>query len=54
MINNTLWYNKLQLTKEQRLQLLYDAKILNKDGSYHPDFFSDETVRKSREKKQGS
>jgi hypothetical protein len=37
------------LTKEQRMELLYKAKILDKDGNYHPDFFSEETIRRSKE-----
>lgn len=51
MINNLLKERK-HLTKEQRMELLYIAKILDKDGNYHPDFFSEETVRKSKEAKQ--
>lgn len=51
MINNLL-KEQNPLTKEQRMELLYTAKILDKDGNYHPDFFSEETVRKSKEAKQ--
>lgn len=55
MINTDLRFKKFTpLTKEQRLELLYSAKILDKDGNYHPDFFSEETIRKSKENKQGS
>lgn len=55
MINSVLRFEKFKsLTKQQRLELLYSAKILDKDGNYHPDFFSEETIRKSKENKQGS
>ena len=51
MINNSL-REIISLTKEQRLELLYKAKILDEDGCYHPDFFSEETIRKDKERKQ--
>jgi hypothetical protein len=51
MINNLL-KEQNPLTKEQRLELLYKAKILDEDGNYHPDFFSEETIRKDKERKQ--
>lgn len=51
MINNSLM-EIISLTKEQRLELLYKAKILDEDGYYHPDFFSEETIRKDKERKQ--
>lgn len=35
-------------TQKDRLELLRDAYILDKDGYYHPEFFSKETVEKDR------
>lgn len=39
------------LTPEQRAELLIRAKILDEDGNYHKDFFSEETVEKSKRRK---
>jgi hypothetical protein len=39
------------LTSEERMALLVSAKILTEDGEYHPDFFRDETVEKSKKVK---
>jgi hypothetical protein len=39
-----------KMTKEERRKLLIDAKILTEDGEYHPDFFTKETVEKSKKK----
>ena len=53
MINSVLRFEKFKsLTKEQRLELLYRAKILDENGNYHPDFFSEETIRKSKERRK--
>lgn len=38
----------LKRTNEERRQILIDAKILTEEGVYHPDYFSEETVEKSR------
>lgn len=38
----------LKRTDEERKQILIDAKILTEEGIYHPDYFSEETVNKSR------
>lgn len=38
-------------TPEQRAKLLVRAKILDENGHYHPDFFSEETVAKSKANK---
>jgi hypothetical protein len=51
MINNILDTIK-PLSKEQRMELLYAAKILDENGNYHPDFFSKETIEKDKERKQ--
>lgn len=37
-------------TREQRIQLLKDAKIIDDDGFLHPDYFSEESVRADRAK----
>jgi len=52
MINNNGINIFKFLTKEQRLELLYKAKILDEDGNYHPDFFNEETIQKDKERKQ--
>ncbi len=39
---------KIKLTPQQRAKLLISAKILDKKGNYHKDFFSTETVEKSK------
>lgn len=39
-----------QRTKEERFQLLVDAKILTKNGHYNSRFFTKETVEKSKNK----
>ena len=36
-------------SKEQRMELLKLAKILDDSGEYHPDFFSEETIKKDKE-----
>jgi hypothetical protein len=41
----------IKLTPEQRAGLLISAKILDKDGNYHKDFFRPETVEKSKARK---
>ena len=41
----------IKLTPEQRAALLVSAKILDKNGIYHKDFFRPETVAKSKERK---
>lgn len=38
----------LKRTDEERRQILIDAKILTEKGLYHSDYFSEETVDKSR------
>lgn len=38
-------------TPKERAALLVSAKILTEDGEYHPDFFSAETIAKSKNKK---
>ncbi|NOS88199.1 MAG: hypothetical protein HOP34_06600 [Methylococcaceae bacterium] len=41
-----------QTTKEQRAQLLIKANILDKDGYYVERFFSAETIKKDKAKRQ--
>jgi hypothetical protein len=41
---------KIKLTPQQRAELLVSAKILDENGYYHKDFFSKETVEKSKMK----
>jgi hypothetical protein len=36
-------------TREEGIQMLRDAHIIDEDGFYCKDFFSEETVRKDRE-----
>lgn len=40
--------SSLKRTDEERRQILIDAKILTEEGVYHPNYFSEETVEKSR------
>lgn len=40
--------SSLKRTDEEKRQILIDAKILTEEGVYHPDYFSEETVEKSR------
>lgn len=35
-------------TEKERFQLLIESNILTPEGIYHPDYFSEETVEKSR------
>ena len=51
MINSILDTRK-PLSKEQRMELLYTAKILDENGNYHPDFFSKETIERNKEVNQ--
>lgn len=51
MINSILDTRK-PLSKEQRMELLYAAKILDENGNYHPDFFSKETIERNKEVNQ--
>lgn len=39
-------------TKEERLELLQKAHILDQDGFFCADYFSEETVRKDKERRQ--
>jgi SUMO ligase MMS21 Smc5/6 complex component len=39
----------LEHRDDWRSELLVSAKILTEDGHYHPDFFTEETVNKSKE-----
>ena len=39
---------KIKLTPEQRATLLVSAKVLDKNGDYHKDFFRNETVEKNK------
>ncbi|EOE2964266.1 hypothetical protein ACKDBF_001836 [Klebsiella pneumoniae] len=41
--NKTISY-----TTEETKQILIDAKVLVKDGSYNPEMFSNELVKKSQ------
>ena len=41
-------------TKEQRRQLLIDAHILDKDGVYDKNYFSKETVERSKKNRKVS
>jgi hypothetical protein len=42
---------KIKLTDKQRADLLISSKILKKDGSYNPRFFSGEIIAKTKVKK---
>lgn len=42
--NKTISY-----TTEETKQILIDAKVLVKDGSYNPEMFSNELVKKASE-----
>lgn len=46
--NDTLNISRLELTPQQRAELLVSAKILDANGHYHKDYFSKETVDKSK------
>jgi hypothetical protein len=41
-------FSRCAITPEERAALLVSAKILTEDGEYHPDFFSEETILKSK------
>lgn len=43
--------SKIKLSAKRRAELLVSAKILDEDGNYHKDYFSEETVAKSKQNK---
>jgi len=40
-----------KMTQKEKFEFLRDAKIIDDEGYYHPDFFSEETVKADREAK---
>ena len=40
-----------KMTQQEKFALLRAAKIIDKDGYYHPQFFSDSTVQADRQAK---
>jgi len=40
-----------KMTQKEKFDLFLSAKIIDKDGYYHPDFFSESTVKADREAK---
>jgi len=38
-----------KMTQQEKFDLLRDANIIDDEGYYHPDFFSEATVKADRE-----
>ncbi|MCK5719407.1 MAG: hypothetical protein KAH84_05580 [Thiomargarita sp.] len=40
-----------KMTQQEKFELLRDANIIDDEGYYHPNFFSDATVKADRDAK---